>query len=354
MQVGVLQIFQNYLGRGQDADVVEGERQLAVLADELGYDRLWAVEHHFTDYAACPDNVAYLSWLAGRTERIRLGTGAVIVPWNDPLRVAEKFTLLDHLSDGRAELGLGRGLSRIEYAHFGIDMGTSRERFDEGADMIVEALESGVIEGDGPFYPQPRTEIRPRPLAPVRDRLYCVGMSPDSVQAAARLGGRLTTFTQTAWELYADGPLQEFREAWKRHHDGDPPAPLTGDLMYCHPDPAQAEEKGLEYMTNYFLTIVKHYEIMSDHFKDTKGYDSYASASEAFKAVGLETAARAYCAVNSWGDPARILSELEKRRKLVGDFQLNLISFYGGMSLAEAEESLRLFAAEVLPVVHSW
>lgn len=355
MQVGILQIFQNYQGRVRDEDVVRGEQRLALLAEALGYDKLWAVEHHFTDYAACPDNVAYLSWVAARSERIGLGTGAVIVPWNQPLRVAEKVALLDHLSGGRAVLGLGRGLSRIEYGHFGIDMGESRARFDEGARMIVDALEQGWIEGEGPFYPQPRTEIRPRPLRGIRDRLYCVGMSPDSVEQAALLGGRLMTFTQQLWEQYAQGPLASYRSAFRRHHGGaEPPAPLTGDLMYCHPDPAVAEERGLEAMTNYFLTIVRHYELMSDHFREVGGYDSYATASQLFRQVGLEPAARAYCSVNSYGTPEQILEKLRRRRALIGDFELNLIASYGGLSPAEAEASIRLFAEEVLPELHRW
>jgi len=355
VEVGILQIFQNYLGRGRDEDVVRTEMRLARLAEELGYDKVWAVEHHFTDYAACPDNVAYLAWLAGCTERIRLGTGAVIVPWNDPLRVAEKITMLDHLSGGRAVLGLGRGLSRTEYGHFGIDMGESRERFDEGARMIIEGLEKGFVEGSGPFYPQVRTEIRPRPLRGIRDRLYCVGMSPDSVEQAAQLGARLATFTQQLWEMYAEGPLKSFQESYRKHHGGaEPPPPLTGDLMYCHPDPGVAEEKGLEYMTSYFLTIVNHYELMSDHFKDVKGYDTYASASELFRQVGLETAARTYCSVNSYGTPEQLLEKLRRRRELIGPFELNLISSYGGMSPDEAEASLRLFATEVLPELQRW
>ena len=355
MEVGILQIFQNYLGRRRDEDVVRGEARIACLAEVLAYDKLWAVEHHFTDYAACPDNVAYLSWVAGRTERIRLGTGAVIVPWNDPLRVAEKIALLDHLSGGRVVLGLGRGLSRIEYGHFGIDMGESRARFDEGARMLVEALEKGWIEGSGPFYPQPRTEIRPRPLRSIRDRLYCVGMSPDSVEQAALLGGRLMTFTQQLWEQYAKGPLESYRESYRRQHGGaEPPPPLTGDLMYCHADPAVAEAKGLEYMTDYFLTIVHHYELMSDHFNDLKGYGSYATASQLFRRVGLEPAAKTYCSVNTYGTPEQILEKLRKRRALIGDFELNMIVSYGDMSQAEAEASIRLFAEGVLPELHRW
>jgi len=354
VEVGILQIFQNYQGKKDDHEVVQDELHLAIRADELGYDKVWAVEHHFSDYAACPDNFTYLAMLAGSTSRVKLGTGAVILPWNDPLRVAEKISFLDHLSNGRLVVGLGRGLSRIEYGHFGIDMGESRDRFDEAAHMVIDALETGVIEGEGPFYPQPRTEIRPRPRSGIRDRLYCVGMSPESVDQAAMLGGRLTTFTQSLWELYKDGPLKQWQELYVKEHGGKPPPPLTGDLMYCHPDRAVAEERGLEVMTNYFLTIVKHYEIMSDHFKDTKGYDSYASASDAFKAVGLETAARTYCSVNSWGDPERLIEQLRWRRELIGDFELNLISNYGGMSRDEAEASLELFAREVLPEVQSW
>jgi len=354
MDVGILQIFQNYRGRFDDSDVVRNELHLARCADALGFDKVWAVEHHFTDYAACPDNFAYLACVAGQTERIRVGTGAVIVPWNDPLRVAEKFSLLDHLTGGRLVLGLGRGLSRIEYGHFGIDMSESRERFDEAARMIIEALEKGVMEGDGPYYPQRRTEIRPRPRAGVRDRLYCVGMSPDSVEQAAVLGGRLMTFTQQMWNDYAEGPLATWRSLYREHHGVEPPPPLTGDLMYCHADPAVAEEKGLELMTNYFLTIVEHYEILSDPFKDTKGYASSATAADAFKAVGLEVAARAYCSVNSWGTPERLIDQLTARRELIGDFELNLISNYGGMTVEEAEASLTLFAEEVLPVIQRW
>jgi len=354
VKVGLLQIFQNYLGRGRDEDVVAAEMRIAREAEALGYDRLWAVEHHFTDYAACPDNVAYLCWIAGCTERIGLGTGAVIVPWNDPLRVAEKITLLDYVSGGRAVLGLGRGLSRIEYRHFGIDMGESRERFDEAAAMILEALEKGMIEGSGPFYPQLRTEIRPRPRESFRDRFYCVGMSPDSVEQAARLGGRLTTFTQMLWEQFAAGPLTSYRDAYRRHHGAEPPPPLTGDLMYCHADPAVAEARGLEYMTNYFLTIANHYELMSDHFKDVKGYDSYATASDLFRQVGLEPAARTYCAVNTYGTPEQIIEKLRRRRELIGPFEFNMIVNYGGMSPKEAEESVRLFAREVLPEIQTW
>jgi alkanesulfonate monooxygenase SsuD/methylene tetrahydromethanopterin reductase-like flavin-dependent oxidoreductase (luciferase family) len=354
VEVGILLVFQNFQGRIPDAEMVRGELRVAELAEPLGFDKLWCVEHHFTNYAACPDNTQFLSWLAGRTSRIRLATGAVIVPWNDPLRVAEKMALLDHLSGGRAVLGLGRGLARVEYRGFGIPMEESRERFDEAARMIIDALDKGVIEGDGPFYPQARTEIRPRPLQGFRDRFYCVGMSPDSVEQAAELGARLMIFSQGPWETFAEGSLAAFRKSYRARHEAEPPPPLTGDLMFCHADPSRAEALAMEFMPNYFLSIVEHYEIMSEHFKHTRGYAHYASAADAFKAVGLETTAKIYCGVQTWGTPDRILEKLRWRRELLGDFELNLIVSYGGMPIEEVEGSLRLFAEEILPELHRW
>jgi len=354
VEVGILLIFQNYLGRGRDEDVVRNETRLAELAEPLGFDKVWSVEHHFTDYAACPDNLQFLSYIAAKTKRIKLATGAVIVPWNNPLRVAEKVALLDYMSGGRAVLGLGRGLARVEYDGFGIEMSESRERFDEASRMIIDALDKGYIEGDGPYYPQARTEIRPRPPAGFRDRLYCVGMSPDSVQQAAALGARLMIFSQQAWETFAEGSLKQYQDTYRKHHRDEPPIPLTGDLMFCHEDAGRAEELAMEYMPNYFLTIIEHYEIMGEHFKKAKGYEHYATASDLFRQVGLETAAKAYCAVQTWGTPQMILEKLRWRRDLFGGFELNLISNYGGMPFEEAEKSIRLFASEVLPEVQSW
>jgi alkanesulfonate monooxygenase SsuD/methylene tetrahydromethanopterin reductase-like flavin-dependent oxidoreductase (luciferase family) len=354
MEVGLLLIFQNYLGRGRDADVVRNEMRVAELAEPLGFDKIWPVEHHFTDYSACPDNLQFLSWAAARTSRIKLATGAVIVPWNDPLRVAEKAVLLDHLSGGRAVLGLGRGLARVEYEHFGLDMSDSRARFDEGARMIIDALETGFIESQGPHYPQVRTEIRPRPLKGFRDRFYSVGMSPESVEQVAALGARLMTFSQQPWDAYATGTLASYRETYRRCHEGVPPPPVTGDLMFCGADERGVEERATEFMSNYFLTIVGHYEILSDHFKKVKGYDHYARASELFAEIGLDTAVKGYCGVQTWGTPEMILEKLRRRRELLGDFELNMIVNYGGLPYDEAEKSLRLFAGEVLPELHRW
>ena len=102
MDVGIQMIFSTYGWDGMsDREAWQEEIRLARLADELGFDVIWSVEHHFFDYSFCPDNTQLLSYLAPLCTHADLGTAAIILPWNDPLRVAEKVSVLDLLSNGR-------------------------------------------------------------------------------------------------------------------------------------------------------------------------------------------------------------------------------------------------------------
>ena len=352
MKVGVQMVFQSY-GYGPtvtDGQVVDEEVRLGELADHLGFDALWPVEHHFEDYAFCPDNVVFLAHMAARTSGIRLGTGAVILPWNDPLRVAERISLLDQLADGRVLFGVGRGLARREYEGFGIPMDESRARFDEAAKMVIDALESGWIEGDGPFYPQARTPIRPRPSRSFRDRFYCVAMSPDSVLAAADLGARMVVFSQRPWPDQA-AAMATYRERFAEHHGGEPGPPVTCDFVYCDTDAGRAEEKARTHIAGYLTSVMQHYELASDHFKQAKGYESYGNAVDLLQSIGLEAMCDMYLGVNVWGTPQQILERLQARREVIGDFDLTACFRYAGLPLEDAVRSMRTFAAEVLPAL---
>jgi alkanesulfonate monooxygenase SsuD/methylene tetrahydromethanopterin reductase-like flavin-dependent oxidoreductase (luciferase family) len=350
VKFGVLQIFQNHQSAVSDARMWEEEIALGLLAEELGFDSLWAVEHHFEDYAACPDNTQYLSYMAGRTRRITLATGAVILPWNQPIRVAEKLAMLDQLSGGRVIFGMGRGLARREYEGFGIDMGTSRERFDEAADMVLTALDTGYIEGHGKFYPQARTAIRPRPLRGFRDRMYCIAMSPDSVEAAARIGAGMAIFSQSEWPKAAES-INRYRELFEAAHGRKPPPPLTADFVVCDYDAGRAEELARKHIAGYLLTVFQHYELMSDHFKQAKGYKLYGDTVDLLRAVGLETLAHAYVDVQAWGTPDQIIAKLKARREIIGEFCFNACFRYTGIPFEAAERSMRLFARDVIPAL---
>ena len=352
MQYGVLSIFQNYGDRYDDADIMGGELALARAADELGFDSYWATEHHFFGYSMCPDNMQWLAQVGGVTRRIKLGTGAVIMPWNDPYRVAAKMALLDQQSGGRALLGFGRGLSRREYERFGIPMDEARERFDRGTRLVVDALNRGYFEADGVYYNGPRAELRPRPLAGFGDRLYSIGVSPDSAQQAAVLGARLMVLAQQPWEIFRENALEPYQERWRSLHASEPPVPFCGQLVYCHADGDIARELGERFVKEYFLTVAEHYEIAGDHFKNTKGYEFYNNAAEFIGAVGLDTMADMYASVNTYGTPEEIVEKIRAQRAILGcETDVLMIVKYGSMTQEQAEASLHLLATEVLPAL---
>lgn len=355
MDIGMQMVFTSHGWEGiADGDVYDEEIRLARLADALGFDVVWSVEHHFFDYSFCPDNTQLLSYLTTQLERADVGTAAVILPWNDPLRVAEKISMLDHLARGRLRFGVGRGLSRREFANFrGIAMDQSRERFDEAAALIVDALKTGYMEGDGAFYPQPRTAIRPAPTRRFDDRLYAVASSDDSVESAAQLRARMVMFADRSWEHRLPS-IEKHRARYRELHGVAAPPPMTCDFCYCTADGAHAEEKATLYLGTYLDSILEHYEIMGDHFKTTKGYASYADASKSLKKMGKEGFLKGFMNATSWGTPDRILQGLETRRKMLGSFELATSFRFGGIPYPEAEASLRLFAAEVLPVLKKW
>lgn len=354
MDIGVLSIFQNYRDEHEDAAIMRGELAIARLAEELGYDSYWATEHHFFGYSMCPDNLQWLSQVAGLTTRIKLGTAAVIMPWNDPYRVAAKMALLDQQCGGRALLGFGRGLSRREYASFGIPMDQARARFDEGTALVLRALDTGVIEADGPCFTQPRAALRPRPTRTFNDRVYSIGVSPESAVQAAVIGARLMVLAQQPWEVFRDTALVPYQEKWRDLHGTTAPPPVCGQLVYCDADEGRANAKGAEYVKNYFATVAEHYEIAGKHFRGTHGYEYYANASEMIAAIGLDTLAEMYASVNTYGTPGQILDKIQRQRDVLAcDVDVLAIMKYGGMTDAEAASSIRLFAREVIPALRA-
>src|ERR1700733_918120 len=122
MQVGTTILFTGLGGPELDRKVYERDLHLADLAEPLGFDSIWGVEHHFTDYPMSPNPLHFLAYMAGRTKRVNLGTMAMVLPWHrNPMRVAEEAVLLDHLSGGRLILGVARGLGRIEFEGLGLN-----------------------------------------------------------------------------------------------------------------------------------------------------------------------------------------------------------------------------------------
>jgi len=355
MDVGMMMIFASYgWDNTSDAQVWDEELKLARIAADSGFDALWSAEHHFFDYSFCPDNLQLMTYLAGQFSDIDFGTAAVILPWHDPLRVAEQAAMLDMLCKGRLRFGMGRGLARREFTAFRGAMDESRERFDEAAPMIVNALRNGYMEGDGKYYPQPKIDIRPRPQHSFDGRVYAVASSEDSVLSAARLGAHMVMFSDRPWPMRLPA-VERFRELSREFH-GDQIASslMITDFCLCGPSLAEAEDQARRYMGKFVESNFHHYELLSDHFSQVKGYDAYAQKAEIARQSGLDGATEGFMKAAIWGTPDHILRELEARREVLGDFELNVAWRFGGIPYDVAERGLRLFAKEVLPVLKSW
>src|SRR6202012_1058179 len=148
-----------------DVPLFNEHRALGALAEPLGFDSLFALEHHFTGYSMSPAPLQLLSYYAGRTKRVTLGTCVIVLPWHDPIRVAEQIALLDVISGGRTLMGFGRGAATIEYQGFRIPMEEARPRFVESAQLIIHALTNDSFEWKGEYYQIPQVAIRPRPIS---------------------------------------------------------------------------------------------------------------------------------------------------------------------------------------------
>ena len=348
MEIGHLNVMQNWHKDLSDQQMFEGEIDLAIAADRLGFDSLWCVEHHFEDYGLCPDNIQYLSYLATRTKNAKLVPGAVILPWNDPLRVAEKMAVLEYFAPGRVALGIGRGLARREYRGFRVPMEEARGRFEEGARLVLDALDKGYMESDTELFQQPRVDIRPRPLRGYRDALYCVAMSNDSAESAAELGGSMMTFIQFAFERHM--PMIElYRERFRKVHGREAPPPVLTDVTVIHEDEEEARRLAYEHIGNHFIAVTDHYEFAGDHFKNIRGYESYQAGADLIKSAGLEESQKTYIEAQNYGTPKQVIEKYRERMKLVGDFNAMLIVSSGGIPFDAAQNSLKLFAEQVMP-----
>jgi alkanesulfonate monooxygenase SsuD/methylene tetrahydromethanopterin reductase-like flavin-dependent oxidoreductase (luciferase family) len=168
-------------------------------ADKAGFKYTWATEHHFLDeYSHLSANESFLGYIAGRTSRIHIGSGIfnITPPVNHPARIAERSAVLDHLSEGRFELGMGRGSSTTEQSGFGIDdPELTREMFDEVVRELPKMWRDEPYEFDGRFFSMPERLILPKPYSKPHPPMWVAAGSPGTFKRAAELGIGVLCFT---------------------------------------------------------------------------------------------------------------------------------------------------------------
>ena len=369
MRIGTIQILHWEPGR-TPADLYGEAIDKIVHADELGYYSAWMTEHHFPlsgmerpGYSINPDPLTFLTNAASLTKQIKLGSGVMVLPWDNPIRTAERAAMLDIFSNGRLELGVGRGGAVHETRGFQVASDNQRERFGEALDVIARAWEEGSFTYEGDYQKHDDVNVFPKPLQSPPP-IYVAATSPESF-AWVGSRGLPYCYVSGAWE-----PVE--KETYQRQHQWYLDAAGKADkdvssfffpqvlLLYC----AETENEATEVARRHIAEFLRFSE---SHYQRSKYYDFlkkmfekraaefpefYGHLSPPRRPTNPDEAADfadAMVARNLIGTPEAIIEKLEMFEEKVALNYLLVFTDWGAIPHERVKRSMELFAKEVMP-----
>ena len=183
-------------------------------AEALGFDSFWIAEHHFHEYGAVPSPPVWLAAAARRTRRIRLGAAVVVLPFRNPLLVAEEYAMVDVLSGGRLNLGTGSGYLRHEFEGFGVDPAEKRERFDEALEVLLRAWSGERFSYTGRFHRVSNVQLNVVPVQKPRPPIWIAVLRNEAAAEVGRRGYPVMMIPYAAAEQVSE--LAETVAAFRR------------------------------------------------------------------------------------------------------------------------------------------
>ena len=327
-------------GAGSTAQLYEERLQLIEAAERAGFFGYHLAEHHATPLGMAPSPSVFLAAVAQRTSRIRFGPLAFLLPLYNPLRLIEEICMLDHLSGGRVELGISRGVSPYELGYFGIDPAATREIFDETLTVLRAGMSQPVLNHHGARYHFDAVPMVIQPLQKPYPPLWYPTHNPSSVEYAARHGYHFATLGPIA---HIRNLIEQYKEIWARHCDdrerinGHVRTPKLATLRQIFI--ADSDEEALRIARpayrHWYHSITQLWHHHDDHSVDML-FDWDAGISAETVLVG---------------SPQRIREQVTR---LVAQSGINYFigAFaWGTLSHAQSKRSLELFASEVMPAL---
>lgn len=174
------------------------------LADRLGYYAFYVAEHHFHEYGVFPNPAVALAHAAARTKRIRLGTGVSVLPFRNPMTVAEDYAMLDQLSGGRVELGVGSGYLSHEFEGFGVDGKHKREAFDDALRVLKLAFSGEKVTFEGPFHKVDDIAVNVTPIQTPHPPIYVAVLRKEAAYFVGKQGNKLMTVPYAAVDAFEE------------------------------------------------------------------------------------------------------------------------------------------------------
>jgi alkanesulfonate monooxygenase SsuD/methylene tetrahydromethanopterin reductase-like flavin-dependent oxidoreductase (luciferase family) len=193
LDFGIFNVMQQRRRSKPSLQILKEAVEQTRVAEQLGFSTNWYAEHHFSNYSLCPSPLMMAAHCAGMTTKIRLGTAVVVAPLYAPARLLAEIAMVDEMSNGRLELGIGSGYQAYEFDRFGADLANSKERTMEIVDLIERGLTEDVFAYDGTFYKQPKTAISIRPVQKPHPPIWFASNDPTFIRRAVASG--YTIFT---------------------------------------------------------------------------------------------------------------------------------------------------------------
>ena len=308
------------------------------LLEELGYDAAWFGEHHYSGYSfGNPAMIALAA--AARTRKLRLGTGVSLIPLHHPLRLAEEYAMLDVLSGGRLDYGVGRGFLSYAYDLFNVGQEQSHDRYHEGVELIIKAWTAdGPFSFEGKFWKLRDYEFFPKPVQKPHPPIFAAGAgTPASFTWAGGLGLDLCTALFGPDRNLLKSGIANYRKTLA--DNGYNPAlrtVTTVTQMYCGETKAEALRHGGQYTLNYYRFFAG---------LDRRG--SHPSGAQALARATIEDLDAANLVL--LGDPDDLVPRIADVRDTFGVDLLLFEVAQGGAAPDQVRQSLRLFARHVMP-----
>ncbi len=336
----------------EDATRIDQQLDQIRAAEALGFSDVWLTEHYFTGESVYNDALVFAAAVAMRTERIRIGFAVVQMPFHHPVRLATQLALLDNLSKGRIDIGVGKGTvyNEYEFVGHGLRSGDSRERMEEAVEILRRAWREAPLHYKGRYYDLHVPEIRPRPIQQPGPPLWRSVISPSSFTECGRQGIPILTSRL---------PVARIRERWAMYeeglraggHDDATRTRLMDDIalwrnVYVAESDAQAEDELSTLLLNtrhHMMHVREAYnpaDFVIDPVNLNPWTDPKVSDTDALPFV-LSTG-------SIYGSPKRVQEQVAELRA-VGVKHLLCQTGFGDMSHAQNLASMRRFGEQVMP-----
>ena len=234
----------------------------------------------------------------------------VVLPWHDPMRVAEQISMLDHLSGGRMILGLGRGAGKVEFDGFRLDMGDSRELFVEYGEALLKGLESGVMEYARQALQAAADRHPPRPVQELPRPHLRRGGVPGERAHHGQARRRPADHPAEAVARGREGAAPSTTRSIARSTARDAPQPISAGWIFVDESAERAREMAMRYIGGYYHTVLDHYQFGGEHLKNQRGYEYYAKMNEKLAVYGDQKAIEFFVDLQVCGTPEQFYDKI--------------------------------------------